>query len=131
MSEIITPNWPHDAFGCYQPLPVDTGENNPGAGGLIVRLSGPPDATTPLWYAGAIDESTGNLYVNKDGTVAGWTLVSGDASGVTGVYAWNGSGNMPTATGAAICVGTVGSAVEGEWWKKTTAGASNADWVAI
>lgn len=81
---------------------------------------------TQVFY---LDELNGQIYINQGGV---WTLYTAPpASGITGVYAWNGVGPMPTAQGAAILLGAVGSSAEGLMWKKTSAGTNNTDWVAI
>lgn len=58
------------------------------------------------------------------------TITGVSVSGVTGVFssAVDPNGSV-SATGSAICLGT--GAMDGFWWRKTTAGTSNSEWVAM
>ena len=55
----------------------------------------------------------------------------GGGGGSGNVVTWNGSGSKPTVAGPGICLGVVGSAVQGQIWIKTTAGTNSTDWNPI
>lgn len=115
-----------DAFGNYQAT-ISPPPQPPSDSGPWLRRQGAPDANTPLWALGYIDKSTGDVYVNIDGTPTGWVMITAGISGVSGVYAYDGNpnGNV-TATGRGVCIG-MGS-TEGAIWGKTSAGTSNNEW---
>lgn len=52
--------------------------------------------------------------------------ISLSVSGVTGVYAWDGTGAMPTASGPALLLGK--GSIDGQMWRKTSSGTNNTDW---
>lgn len=85
------------------------------------------------------DIDTNDLYRKMRGTSElGWQKIGavpvpssgGGGSGTGNVVAWDGTGAMPTVTGPGWCIGEIGSAVEGQLWKKTSAGSGN-DWVGV
>lgn len=61
------------------------------SGGLeIGRGSGAPNASTKITLA-YIDSSTGDYYVNINGTVGGWVLVTGGSGGSSAITHGTGS----------------------------------------
>lgn len=87
-----------------------------------------------------IDLVTNNLWLKIRGSqTKGWQLVGvwsgtsggGTVVGGTQIFTWDGVGDKPAASGVALLIGTVGSAVDGQMWKKTSSSTSNTDWVAV
>lgn len=53
------------------------------------------------------------------------------ATGSGTVTHWDGTGAKPAIAGPGLLIGDNGSAVEGEYWKKTSTANNNTDWVAF
>lgn len=117
-----------DSFGNYVPGLTSLAPTSASTDGPVRRQHGAPDANTPLYPMFVIDEDTGTVYFNVDGTTSGWAVfVGGGGGGGTGnvISSSVDPTGVLTVTGAGLCFGT--GAVHDQWWKKTSSG-TGSDW---